>query len=126
MSTNSQMIFKGKKGTIPKGYNLYNNNCTFISPIYTFPWRENINVYTPDQGTNREKYFVHINYQRKGMPTLSGNEHLPVHFFPHGPRLFHLSTEKSTVRSVGNGHQSGCSRADIKNKNINKGSKLFP
>ena len=28
------------KGTIPKGYNLYNNKCTFISPIYTFPWRE--------------------------------------------------------------------------------------
>ena len=28
------------KGTIPKGYNLYNNNCTFIYPIYTFPWRE--------------------------------------------------------------------------------------
>ena len=27
-------------GTIPKGYNLYNNNSTFISPIYTFPWRE--------------------------------------------------------------------------------------
>ena len=25
---------------ISKGYNLYNNNCTFISPIYTFPWRE--------------------------------------------------------------------------------------
>ena len=26
--------------TIPKGYNLYNINSTFISPIYTFPWRE--------------------------------------------------------------------------------------
>ena len=26
--------------TIPKGNNLYNNTCTFISPIYTFPWRE--------------------------------------------------------------------------------------
>ena len=40
MNTNSQMIFKGKNGTIPKGYNLYNINCTFIFPIYTFPWRE--------------------------------------------------------------------------------------
>ena len=26
--------------TIPKGNNLYNHTCTFISPIYTFPWRE--------------------------------------------------------------------------------------
>ena len=54
------------------------------------------------------------------MPTLAGNKHLSVHFFPHGPRPFHLSTEKGTVRSVGNGHQSGYSRADIINKNINK------
>ena len=60
------------------------------------------------------------------MPTLVGNEHLSVHFFPHGPRLFHLSIEKSTVRSVGNGHQSGYSRADIISKNINKRSKVFP
>ena len=30
------------------------------------------------------------------MPTLAGNKHLSVHFFPHGPRLFHLSTEKGT------------------------------
>ena len=28
------------KGTIPQGYNLYNNNSTFISLIHTFPWRE--------------------------------------------------------------------------------------
>ena len=60
------------------------------------------------------------------MPTLAGNKHLSVHFFPHGPRVFHLSTEKSTVPSVGNGHQSGYSRADIINNNINKRSKLFP
>ena len=32
--------FKKQIGTIPKGYNIYNNNCTFSSPIYTFPWRE--------------------------------------------------------------------------------------
>ena len=82
--------------------------------------------HTPDQGTNREKYFNHIVYQRKGMPTLAGNKHPSVLFFPHRPRLFHLSTEKSTVWSVGNGHQSGYSRADTINKNINKGSKLFP
>ena len=28
------------KRPVPKSYNLYNYNCTFISPIYTFPWRE--------------------------------------------------------------------------------------
>ena len=60
------------------------------------------------------------------MPTLAGNKHPSVHFFPHGPLLFHLSAEKSTVRSVGNGHQSGYSRADTINKNINKRSKSFP
>ena len=77
-------------------------------------------VYTPDQGTDREKYFNHIIYQRKGMPTLAGNKHPSVHFFPHGPRLSQLSTGKSTVRSVGNGHQSGYSRADTIHKHINK------
>ena len=57
------------------------------------------------------------------MPTLAGNKHPSVHFLPHGPRPFHLSTEKSTVRSVGNGHQSGYSHADTINKNMNKTSK---
>ena len=60
------------------------------------------------------------------MPTLAGNKHPSVHFFLHGPRLSHLSIGKSTVRSVGNGHQNGYSRADTKNKNINKRSKVFP
>ena len=60
------------------------------------------------------------------MPTLAGNKHLFIHFFLHGPRLFHLSTEKVRVRSVGNGHQSGYSRTDRINKNINKRSKVFP
>ena len=57
------------------------------------------------------------------MPTLAGNKHPSVHFFPRGPRPFHLSTGKSTDRSVGNGRQSGYSRADKINKNINKRSK---
>ena len=59
------------------------------------------------------------------MPILAGNKHLSVHFFPHGPRPLHLSTEKSTVRTVGNGHQSGYSRVDTINKDINKRSKVF-
>ena len=28
------------------------------------------------------------------MPTLAGNKHLSVHFFPHAPRLLHLPTKK--------------------------------
>ena len=54
------------------------------------------------------------------MPNLAGNKHFSVHFLLHEPRLFHLSTKKIRVRSVGKGHQSGYSRADTKNNNINK------
>ena len=60
------------------------------------------------------------------MPTLAGNKHSSIHFFPHGPRPFHLSTEKVQVRSVGNGHQSGYARADTINSDINQRSKVFP
>ena len=60
------------------------------------------------------------------MPTLAGNKHPSVHFFPHGQRLFHLLTEKGTVRSVGNGHQSDYFLANTINKNIKKRSKIFP
>ena len=59
------------------------------------------------------------------MPTLARNKRPSVHFFLHGPRLFHLSTEKVRVRSVGNGHQSGYSSADTTNININKGERNF-
>ena len=54
------------------------------------------------------------------MPTLEGNRHLSLHFFPHGQRLFHLSTGKVRVQSVTNGHRSGYSRANTINNNINK------
>ena len=60
------------------------------------------------------------------MPTLAGNKHSSIHFFTHGPRSFHLSTEKVQVRSLGNGHQSGYSRADAINSDINQRSKVFP
>ena len=55
------------------------------------------------------------------MPILAGNKQLSVHFFLHRPRLFLFLTEKS----VRIGHQSGYSRADTTNKNINKRSKRF-
>ena len=60
------------------------------------------------------------------MPTLAGNKQPSVHSFLHGPRLFHVSTETVWVRSVGNGHQNGYSRADTTNKNINRRSKRIP
>ena len=59
------------------------------------------------------------------MPTLAGNKHPSVHFFSYGPRFFHLLTGKVRVQSVRNGHQSGYSRAETINNNINKRSKKF-
>ena len=82
----------------------------------------NIIAYTPNQGTKKEKTLIILSMKGK-MPTLAGIKHLSVHFFPHGPRLFHLSTEKIRVQSVRNGHQSNYSRADAINKIINKRNK---
>ena len=87
----------------------------------------NVIVYTPIQGKKKGKSTLIILFIKgERMPTLAGNKHLSVHFFPHGPRLLHRSTEKARVRSVGNGHQSGYSRADTIIKNKNKRSKIFP
>ena len=63
---------------------------------------------------------------KEKMPTLAENKHPSVHFFLRGPGLLHLSTKKVRVQSVGNGHQSGSSRADTINNDINKRSKKFP
>ena len=62
MKTKKLMILA--KGTIPEGYNNYFNKGTLDSPIGTFPWLETI-VYTPNQGTTRERYFNHIIYKGK-------------------------------------------------------------
>ena len=53
---------------------------------------ENKNVYTPNQGKNKEKDLNHNIYKGK-MPTAAGKKHLSVHFLHHGPRPFHLLTE---------------------------------
>ena len=89
-----KMIFI-KDGTIPKSYNLNNLDCTFFSYLY-FSLAGNIIFYTPNQGTNREKYFSHTIYQRKDADSRGKQKHTSIHFFLHGPRVFHLSTEKST------------------------------
>ena len=60
------------------------------------------------------------------MPTLAGNKHLPS-ISSFMDRVFSIfRQEKVRVRSVGNGHQSGYSRANTINKNINKRSKIIP
>ena len=110
--------------TVPKATKLCNNNNTFVSLIYTFSLVGNIIAYRPIQSTNRDKYFNHIIYEGK-MPTLARSKHLSIHFFLHGPRFFHLLTEKIRVQSVRNGHQSGYTRADTLNTNINKRSNRF-
>ena len=106
------------KGTIPKGYILYNHNCIFISPIYTLPWREHNCLHAKSRykwGKVLSSYYL----SKEKMPNLAGNKHPTTHFLLYGPRLFHLSTEKVRVRSAENGHQNGYSRADTINKNIN-------
>ena len=85
-----------KPSVIPKATNIHNIiHKTFVSPISTFSSTGNLNVCTPIQSTNGEKYFDHIIYKGKIL-TLAGNIHLSVHFFFHGPRLFHLSMENLT------------------------------
>ena len=61
-----QTVNKGKfeyKNTNAKI--LYNHNSTFVSPIYTFSLAGTIIVYMLIQGTNRDKYFIHIIYRGK-------------------------------------------------------------
>ena len=103
----------------------YNKNSVFISPIYTFPWRETW-LFTGQFDVQIGKSTLIILFIKEKMPTFAGNKHPSVHLFLHGPRLFHLSTEKVRVRSVRNEHQSGYSRADTININITKRSKIFP
>ena len=67
-----------KINTVPKAtkINNINNNKTSISPSYTFSLAGKIIVYTPIQGTKREKYFNLIIYRGK-MPTLAGKNTSP-------------------------------------------------
>ena len=59
------------------------------------------------------------------MLTKAENKHLSVHFFFHGPRPFHPSTEESTGPIRRKCTSSGYSRDDAKNNNTNKRSKKF-
>ena len=78
--------------TIPKATKLYNNKSTFVSPIYTFSLAGNINVYTPIQSTNMEKYFNHIIFKEKCRLWWEINTSLSISFFTDR----NVSTGKST------------------------------
>ena len=107
--------------TIPKATKSDKINSTFVSPIRTFSLAANIFVHTPNQGTNKGKFFNHIIY-KGNTPNLTCNKHFSLQFLPLGPRIFHVSTGKKRVQSVRNGHQSGYSRNETTNNNINKRS----
>ena len=69
--------------TIPKGYNLYNNNnSTFISPIYTFLWRETTSFTRQIKVQIGRSTLIKLSMKGK-KPNLAGNKHLSVHFFLH-------------------------------------------
>ena len=89
-----------------KAANFYNINSNFLSPIYTFSLAGNMIFYTPNQGWNGERYFIHNIFKGK-MPTLAWSKHLSIYLFFHGTRLFHLLTEIVWVQSIRSGHQSG-------------------
>ena len=76
-----------------KTRNLCINNSTFVSPIYTIPWRETKLFTRPFKVQKGEKYLNHIIYKGK-MPTLAGNKHLSIHFFLHRPSLLPFFDKK--------------------------------
>ena len=60
----SKQLMMSNFSAKPESYNLYNFTSTFF-PIQTFSSAGNVILYTPIQGTNREKYINHIIYKRK-------------------------------------------------------------
>ena len=114
-----------KNGTLPKSYNLHNNNCTFFSPIHTFPWRETY-LFTRQIKVQIGKSTLIILFIKGKMPTLAANKQLSVHFLFQGPRIFHLSTEKSTGPIRRKWSSKWLFPWRHNEKNINKRSKIFP
>ena len=99
------MIFEG---TISNGYNFYNINSTFISPIYTFPWRETY-LFTRQIKVQLEKSTLIILFI-KGKYADSGGKQKPFRpFLPSRTAFFPSFDGKVRVRSVTNGHQTGYS-----------------
>ena len=114
-------VFKDKCNT--EGYNLYNNNSTVVPPIQNFSLAGNIIVYKPNQGTNREKYFIHIIY--KGKNAESRGKQTPLRpFLPSWTASFPSFDGKST----GTIRQKWTSKSLFpcrRSNNINKRSNRF-
>ena len=124
VSTKANSFFYQKMNIVSKATNLYRNINTFVSHFNTFSLAENIIVYTPIQGTNREKY-SNLIIHKGNMPTLAGNKHLSVHFFFHRPRLLHISTEKGSGLIRQNWTTNWLFPLRHNKKNINKRRKRF-
>ena len=65
-STTVDEIEKYSEMVIRYSAKFHNDNSTLISRIYIFYLAGNIVLYTPSQGTKREKYINHINYKGTG------------------------------------------------------------
>ena len=103
----------------------YYDISTVISPIFNISLAGNTIVYTPSKGTKqRKKYFIQ-NICKQKNPTLVGNNHLFIHFYPPTPRLCPPPTAKVRAQSVRNGHQSAYSRADTKINSTKNTSRVF-
>ena len=80
--------------------------------LYTFFFAVNITVYTPNQGTNREKYFYQSKSKLKCRLWREINS-FSMHLFSHRTRPVHLSGKNGGILSVRDGNQSAFSRADF-------------
>ena len=98
------MIFV-ENGTIPKSYNLHNKNCTFLSPIFTLPWRETL-LFTRQIKVQIGKSTLIILFI-EGQDADPGGKQTPVHPF--------LPSQTASFPSF-DGKRYGCdpSEMDIK------------
>ena len=123
-----------KKAVNTNNTDYYPNKWTFVIPFHRFSMAGNIIVYTPSQGTNREKYFIFLFtfifvFTNKGKKaTLAKIEHFFFHLFPHRPCPHHLSTDNVRTQSVRDRHQIAHtnSRAGTKTMKINTISEGTP
>ena len=71
---------------------IYSTKSTFISPMFTFSWRET-HLFTHQVNVQSSEKYCNNKIQKAEFPTPAGNKHFPSKLFLHSPRLFHHSTE---------------------------------
>ena len=77
------------------------------------------------QGTKKRNLFDFVICEEK-TPTQAEIEHLSIHFLPHTPYFFKLSTEDGRTPSIRNGHESAYFRANVLITNKKKLNRSFP